>query len=182
VEPRNGTARLFVVHRGTLRIEHSSDTGRRRLLRLADAGAVVGEHAFLTGERPTYEAQAVTDVDVCMFQHEDLAQLVASHPRVALALLRSVTARLEDAERRLGLTSMEVPQRVSAFLLDLPAAADSKGGQPSVRLPWSKRDVAAYLSTTPESFSRALRTLSSAGVIAVDGVRIRLLDMEALDS
>ncbi|MFC6396751.1 Crp/Fnr family transcriptional regulator [Luteococcus sanguinis] len=175
------TARLFVVHHGALRVERTTAGGQRRLLQLAEAGSVVGEHAFLTGVRPDVEVQAVTDAEVCVLRHDDLAQLVSARPRIALALLRSVTGRLEDAERRLGLLALEVPQRVGTFLLDQPVEPGSDPGRATVRLPWPKRDVAAYLGTTPASFSRALQLLSRRGAIAVDGDLVHLLDVEALE-
>ena len=170
--------RLFVVHSGRVKIEHSSESGRRRLLRVAGVGDVVGEHAFFTGTAPDYDAEALDDASMCVFSHPDLERLLADYPGIAVAMLRAMSDHLEDAQRRLALGTLDVPDRVADFLLDLPLL---RGDAMRVRLPWPKRDVAAYLGTTPESFSRALERLTSQGLIRVDGDTVTLIDPAALE-
>lgn len=173
-----GTAlgQLFVVHTGNLKLVHVSESGRTQLVRVAGPGDAVGEHAFLTGSRPDYQVEASTDAQLCVFAHADLAKLLANYPVIAQSMLRSLSDRLTDAERRLGLATVEVGVRVAGYLLDLPAS-DGR----HVELPLSKKDVASYLGTTPESFSRALAKMHRDGLITLDGARIELLDFDRLD-
>ena len=95
-------------------------------------------------------------------------------------MLRALSERLTDAERRLAQTTVDVPVRLAAFLLDLPVVTGSAG--PGVRLPWPKQDVASYLGTTPESLSRALDRLQKSGTIRVTGGAVDLQDPAALES
>ena len=44
----------------------------------------------------------------------------------------------------------------------------------------TQRELAKILGATPEALSRALRKMSNAGILAVDGRSIRILDREAL--
>ena len=90
--------------------------------------------------------------------------------------LRSLSERLNDAERRLALSGVEVSVRLAGYLLDLPATDGNH-----VELPLSKKDIASYLGTTPESFSRALAKLHRDGLINVAGSTIELVDFDALD-
>lgn len=170
--------RLFVVHSGRVKIEHATESGRRRLLRVAGAGDVVGEHALFTGAAPDYDAEALDDARMCVFGHPDLERLLADYPGIALAMLRSMSDQLEDAQRRLALAALDVPDRLADFLLDLPLLP---GTGVRVRLPWPKKDVAAYLGTTPESFSRALERLTAQGLVRVDADIVTLVDAEGLE-
>lgn len=172
------TRALFVVHQGRLKITYTSPSGHQRLLRVAGPGDVVGEHAFLTGEPPGYEVEALEDARVCAFTSTDLARLVADYPGIAVGMLRSLSERLADVERRLTQTRIDLPARLASFLLSLPT---SGGDSISVRLPWPKKDVASYLGTTPESLSRALDRLKKQGAIRVEGPAVELLDPEALE-
>ena len=95
-------------------------------------------------------------------------------------MLRSLSQRLQGAERRLTQTLGEVPARLAAFLIDLPTVPT--GGGVGVRLPWPKKDVASYLGTTPESLSRALDHLQRDGTIRVDGAAIEIVGPDALDA
>ena len=167
---------LFVVHTGQLKLVHVSESGRTQLVRVANPGDAVGEHAFLTGSRPDYQVEALTDAQLCTFSHADLAKLLASYPVIAQSMLRSLSERLNDAERRLALSGVEVSVRLAGYLLDLPATDGNH-----VELPLSKKDIASYLGTTPESFSRALAKLHRDGLINVAGSTIELVDFDALD-
>lgn len=171
---------LFVVHAGRLKLVRPTAGGRDRLIRVAGPGDVVGEHAFLTGERPEYYVEALEGASLCVFDHAELGRLVTGHPAVAVAMLRSLSDRLADAERRLALAASDVPARLAGYLLDLPGEPDADGSA-RVTLPLAKQDVASYLGTTPESFSRALRRLERDGLIAVAGAGVRLLDAEGLE-
>lgn len=172
------TRALFVVHQGQLKISHRSPSGRQRLLRVAGPGDVMGEHAFLTGEPPDYEVEALEQARVCAFTSADLTRLVGHYPSIAVGMLRSLSERLQDAERRLTQTAVDVPARLAAFLLDLPTTDGHPG---AVRLPWPKKDIASYLGTTPESLSRALDRLQKQGTIRVAGAAVDLIDPAALE-
>jgi hypothetical protein len=96
-------------------------------------------------------------------------------PLVLEALVRAVSARLRDAQDAItGLTTQDATGRVAAWLLAQAGAAGE------LRLAERKRDVAAQLSISPETFSRTLRQLADRGVLAVQGYRIGLLDRVAL--
>lgn len=170
---------LFVVHQGAVKITHVSASGRQRLLRVAGPGDVVGEAPFLTGELPDYEVEALQPTRLCSFRSADLARLVADYPTIAVSMLRSLSARVLDAERRLAQATVDVPARLAAYLLDLPTTG---GGRLAVRLPWPKKDVASYLGTTPESLSRSLDRLQKQGTIRVSGPTVELLDPAALEA
>lgn len=171
---------LVVVHTGRLKLVHTAPSGRTHLVRVAEPGDVVGEHAFLTGARPDADAEALTDARACVFAHADLGRLLTTYPAIALGLLRNLSRRLDDAERRLSLSAVEVRARVASHLLDLPSERGAAAHR--VRLPLTKKDTASYLATTPESFSRTLARLQRDGLIAVRGDVIDLLDAEGLEA
>lgn len=163
-------SRLFIVHRGRVRVLHVTPDGTEHLLRIAGPGDVVGEHAFVTGERPDHRVVAIDDAVMCVFDHRDLAALLAAHPAIVMRMLQSVTRRLDALERRLAAQrASDVTARLADYLLSLPtdARVPVGRGEPGirVRLPMSKKDLASYLGTTPESLSRALRRMRDEGAV-----------------
>lgn len=172
-------ARLFVVHTGQIKLIRSLASGRERLLRVAEPGDVVGEHAFLTGEPPQYYAEAATAARVCVFTHDDLSSLVGSYPRIATEMMRSLSDRLNSAEHLLSLERADVSARLADYLLNLPEI-EARDGR-AVLLPLPKKDIASYLGTTPESLSRALARLTRSGSLDVDGELIYLRDPASLE-
>ena len=178
--PGAAVGKLAVLHEGRVKLVQPTHSGRERLLRIAGPGDVVGEHAFLTGERPEHYVEAVDDARLCIFDHDDLAGLVAAYPAIAVSMLRSLSTRATQAEHRLALGALDVPARLADYLLDLPARTVDR--RSVVRLPLAKKDVASLLATTPESLSRALAKLRSDGLISTDGDDVILLDPSGLDA
>lgn len=174
------TSQLLVVHRGQVRISRYSPDGHERLIRVLGTGDFIGEEAFLSGQRPDHWATAMADSRLCVFRHDDLAGLVAEHPRIGLGILTAVSRRLAETEHRLAaLASVDVTVRLADYLLDLPSRRVE--GVVRLHLPLAKKDVASLLGTTPETLSRSLAHLARDGVVALHGARdVDLVDPDAL--
>ncbi len=160
------TARLIVVHTGRLRISRLSADGSEQLIRVLGPGDFTGETSVFSGRRPDDRATALDDCGLCVFRHDDLAALVREHPGIGLRMLATVTERLSETEHRLNaLTSRGVESRLAEYLLGLPSTW--QGQVATVTLPLAKKDVASLLDTSPESLSRALRSLAGRGVLSI---------------
>ena len=169
---------MFVVHTGQIKLSRTMPNGRNRLLRVAQPGETVGEHAFLSGDTTAEEATALGDTQLCVFVHEDFAELVDDYPDIAMRMLRTLGDRLTRAETDLTLGTLSVDIRLADFLLQLPLR---QGTTAQVTLPLDKKDIASLLGTTPESLSRALARLTADGLIRVDNDAVTLVDPQALE-
>ena len=173
-------ARLMVVHTGRLRISRLSADGAQQLIRVLGPGDFTGETAVLSGRGPDDHAIALGDSRLCVFHHSDLAALIREHPEIGLRMLTAVAERLSETEDRLNaLTTRGVESRLADYLCGLPPA---RGGHaPSVTLPLAKKDVASLLDTTPESLSRALRSLAHKRAISLEAGRsVSIIDRDLL--
>ncbi len=164
------TASLLVVNTGRLRLSRSTSDGAEQLLRVLGPGDFVGVESFLTGAHPGHTATAMGETLLCEFRHEDLGGLLRTYPEIGAAMLATLAEQLSRTEERLTAQALEpVERRVVGYLLDLPARPHERGLL--LELPLTKKDVASYLGTTPESLSRSLRALADAGVIETVGAR-----------
>ena len=173
--------RLMVVHSGQVRVVRLMENGREHVIRVLSPGEVLGEVSFVLGRRPDAFAIAQSDVELCTFDHADLTRLVARYPDIAVRMLQVQAERLIAAERMLtAFGGSDVGTRVAAYLLDLPAQQTPDAGM-TVQLPMAKKDVASYLGTTPETFSRRLQQFARDGVISLQGQRgVVIRDVDAL--
>ena len=179
--PGESVSRLLVIHSGQLKVSHLSANGQEQVLRTITAGDVIGERAFLTGHRPNEFVVALEESRTCVFDHADFVVLLRDYPDISQRMLRTLSDRLTSLERLLAaITASDVSARVAAYLLDLHASM--RDGASTVRLPMAKKEVAAYLGTTPETLSRRLAAFSASGVIELHGRRdVKILDFEALE-
>ncbi len=179
-QPGDDASHLLVVHKGRVKVSHLSAGGQERLLRVLEPGDFMGESAFVTGERPDDLVVALGDVELCSFDHRELGALVSQFPDIALRMLRTVTGRLDQAERTIAdLTASDVEARLAAYLIDLPTTR--REGRMIARLPLPKKDVASLLGTTPETLSRKLAAFAEAGLVEVHGREVVVLDPVGLE-
>jgi CRP/FNR family transcriptional regulator len=163
-------SRLLVLHTGRLKIFRLSADGSEQLIRVLAPGDFTGETSVFTGQRPDDYATALEECQLCVFRHDDLEGLIRRHPEIGLQLLSRVSARLSDTEHRLNsLTSRDVESRLADYLLGL--SSTWRGGVATVTLPVAKKDVSSLLDTTPESLSRALKSLAGQGLIVIGAGR-----------
>ena len=166
----NDLSQLMVLHTGRLKIFRVSVDGSEQLIRVLGPGDFTGETSVFTGQRPDDYATALDECQLCVFRHDDLEALMRKHPEIGFRLLATVSARLADTEYRLNsLTSRDVDSRLADYLLGL--SGTWRDGVATVTLPLAKKDVASLLDTTPESFSRALKSLARQGLIVIGAGR-----------
>jgi len=89
--------------------------------------------------------------------------------RAMARAIQSLTGATHD------LMAKDAQKRLITFLLQRSAASGA-----DVALRERKRELAAQLAITPETLSRLLRQLISAGLIEVKGYSIKLIDSAAL--
>ncbi|EKV27024.1 putative transcriptional regulator, Crp/Fnr family [Caenispirillum salinarum AK4] len=146
----------------------------------ATAGAVVGLGDWLAGAPHAATVIAVAAGEVLEVPAATLRARAAAEPDMALLLVGLLSNALRrciaatDALRRGG-----VRDRTVAYLLSLPVQRAPDGGGESVRLPMSKKLVAAHLGMTQQSFSRVLKRLRDDGVV-IQGRRVTIADRARL--
>ena len=171
-------AGLYVVERGHIRIFKSSSGGREQVLSIDGPGSSVAELPVFDGGPYPASASAVDDVTVLLVRRQDFHALCLAHPQVALKVLRVVGARLR---RLVGiieeLSFTTVRRRLASFLFRL---AQREGLE--VTLPASNQELASQIGTVRELVSRNLSRFQQEGLITVDGRRVVIRDLAALEA
>lgn len=170
---------LLIIHRGRVKIHRSVESGHEQLIRVLEPGDFIGETAFITGGEMDHYATTLEECEICVLHRDDVRRHLLKYPAITYKMLEAVSNRLGRTEHMVNsLTGEDVEHRIAAYLVDL---ADEAGAT-SIRLPISKKDLASYLGTTPESLSRKLSQFENAGWIQQEGHRrIIILDYSSLE-
>ena len=175
--PDEPAERFFLVLAGRVKLYKLSPKGDEQILHLYGPGHTFAEAAVLAGVNYPAFAEAVEDATLLVVARRDLREAVAANPDLAIGMMAGLSAKLREFNRLIEELSLkEVPSRLASVLLRL---ADEAGGE-TVRLAQTKRELAAQIGTVAETLSRALGKLKDAGLIAVRGRQITLLDGERL--
>lgn len=170
---------LYIVHSGKIRIYRLSESGKEQLVRILNPGDFTGELALFNEALHESFAEAMEETQVCMIKRSDLQEFLLKYPSISLKILAEFSNRLEQSEKQTTRFATEkVDTRIALFLAEcLP-----NGGQPQeIKLPMSRKDLASYLGTTPETISRRLADLEAAGLIKQKPHKIiEILDLDGL--
>lgn len=170
---------LYIVNKGRIRIYRLSESGKEQLVRILVSGDFTGELALFSESTHESYAEAMVDTEVCMIQRSDLQDFLIRFPSISLKILSEFSNRLEKSEKQTTRVSTErVETRLALFLVE---HIENNRKSMELTLPMSKKDLASYLGTTPETISRKLTELEEAGYIKQKSQRkIEILDLDGL--
>src|SRR5690625_1477595 len=154
---------LYIVNKGQIKIYRLSESGKEQLVRILHPGDFTGELALFQETIHEAYAEAMANTEICVIHRSDLQTLLLKYPTISLKILSEFSNRLESSEKQTTRFATEkVETRIALFLAE---CLDSEGGRSNtVQLPMSKKDLASYLGTTPETLSRRLRDFEEEGL------------------
>ena len=170
---------LYILGSGRVRIFRLSESGKEQLLRIMKPGDFMGELALFSESIHEEFAEAMEPTEMCILKRDSFQKILMEYPTVSLRMLSEFSRRLEESEKKTARIAAEtVETRIALYLLDLYSESGEKS---RVALPMSKKDLASYLGTTPETISRRLADMEDSGLIRQHTNKsIEILDPDGL--
>jgi len=177
-------AGMYVVESGHIRIFKTSPGGREQVLSIDGPGGSVAELPVFDGGNYPASVSAVEDSTLLFTAKQDFHSLCLAHPQVALKVLRVIGARLRKLVGIIEeLSFSTVRHRLAAFLVRLARREGSRvNGGIEITLPTSNQELAAQVGTVRELVSRNLSRFQSEKLIRMDGRKILIADLKALEA
>jgi CRP-like cAMP-binding protein len=172
---------LFVVNEGLIKLTKMSLEGKEQIVRLLFPGDFFGLFSLLKNGKHYMNAEVVaSSTGICYIEKKDFLKTMENNAELSYRFLLAVNDRLYEADESVGFLSlMEVEQRLARALILFHDKMNAKNG--TFALPITKKDLASYIGTTPESVSRKLLSFVSQKLISMDGRRqIQILELNML--
>ncbi|NMD68676.1 Crp/Fnr family transcriptional regulator [Bacillus sp. DNRA2] len=175
----NQSASLYIVNKGKIKIYRLSEAGKEQVVRILNPGDFTGELALFNETIHESYAEAIEETEVCRIERTDLHEFLLKYPSISLKILAEFSNRLELSEKQATRFATEKAEtRIALFLAE---CIDSDSQSKEFVLPMSRKNLASYLGTTPETLSRKLYDLEEMGYInQKKRKRIEILDLEGL--
>ena len=168
---------LYLLLDGLVRIYKASPDGKEFTLHQIRPGEMFAEAAIFRGDGFPANCAALKNSTVALLPKEPFLALLRKSPQISVKMMGGLSSFLREFNRTIeDLSLKEVPARLASFLL----AEYERTGQTSVELLTTKAELANRLGTISETLSRNLRKCKERGLLAVDGNRIELLDLDGL--
>lgn len=172
---------LHIVVSGQIKVFLLHPNGGEKVVALVERGQSFGVASLWLGETHPAYSVANKDSHLLIIEREVLMRRASVDCALAGRLLDAVSRRVVEMMRNLeSCTPKSARQRVACYLTQRKPG--SAGGEYEVLLPTTKREVATKLNLTQETFSRVLREMAKAGIIAVRGRMIQVRDAERIQA
>lgn len=155
---------LYVIQSGEVELTREGLQGRQAIARLGP-GEFFGEMSVVVGENRTARAAAVTPCRVLELDGATLEAMCVERPEIAIRIIRRLTDRLIDSERRLSALGADDLLRPVVRALVRWAQPVAEG----FRIPTNLRSLAEESGLTMLEAHRALHQL-------LDQKLVRLVD------
>jgi len=168
---------VYVIGSGSVRVFKSAAGGKEHVLHIVGPGQTFAEVAAIGRFNCPASAEAVAQTVCALLPLDRFHQALETDHALCRGMMsgmalwvRHLINLMEDVVLR------DAAGRLARFLLESMQDADGM-----VQLPGLKRHVASHLNFTSETFSRTLRRLVEAGLIAQDDSnRVQVLDPQKL--
>lgn len=167
---------IIVVRTGRIKTFRTSPSGKEYVLDVLHDGQALWHGMFLEDHVYRYSVACLTRVEICRFHRADFEAVLASHPDVAMGIIRMVCTELDDAEERIMMLGIREPRkRLAEYLL----IRDGRCAGPEIRL--KIEDIANSVDLRPETVSRNIAQFVREGLVERPGRgRLRVVDYEGL--
>lgn len=166
---------LFAVQSGLVKLEVNSLDGHAHTLRILGPGGVVGYRSLFARESYKANAIAIEETSLCYIPKKELFQVFIDHPEATLNFMQAICKDLRSAEEKwVDQMDKEASERIAEALLFLQDHFNEQK--------WTRREIAQWAGTTPETVMRTLSHFEKEGLIDQAGRKIVILDRAGIQS
>ena len=170
---------FYLIVYGQVKLAFTSSQGGEKVVDLLSQGQTFGEAVMFMDKPCMVYAQALSDSQLLHISKNAIIDELERDPKLGRKMIAGLSMRLHHMLIDVESYSLHSGrQRIIGYLLRDNVKSDAKSL--TVTLPTNKGVIASRLNLTQEHFSRILHELSDKGLIAVEGRKISIPDVEKL--
>lgn len=173
---------IYLVKSGRIRLYKTSYSGKEITLDILKADDLFGENTFFEDTVHSMNAQALDNTFICSCSREQLP-LLLSNPATAMKIIQELSTKIQDYSEQIARIAFnDVKSRTSEVLLRLAndyGETMDNGTVLDIKL--THQDLACLVNASRVMVSNIMSGFKQQGLIAHDGRRIILLNLEELD-
>ena len=175
---------VYSIYSGWVARMKAIGDGRRKILQFL-MGSDFVDFPLLSGRAASYSVQALTDVQLCVFDRKVLAEYFSANPVLMQRLERWIAMEMNYAYGRLlDIGRRSALERIARLLLELYRRQERLGLLENgvMRCPLRQQDIGDALGLTSVHVSRTLAELKADGLLELHASELRILDRTRIRS
>jgi CRP/FNR family transcriptional regulator, cyclic AMP receptor protein len=174
---------IFVICKGSVKLTVSAPNGKTMIVKIAEAGEVLGLSATISGK--PYQVSAVT-IDPCQInfvKREDFLRFLKNDVNVCFKVAEQLSEKYHTVcseVRSLGL-SHSAAEKLAKLLLEWSAKnGEASKPEPRVKLRLTHEEIAQMIGTSRETVTRLLTDLKKHQILNTRGSTLVIRNQTAL--
>lgn len=180
-EPRG----VFILCSGRAKLTTSSTEGKTLIVKIAEAGEVLGASATILGKPYEVSAETIEPSQLNFIKRDDFLKYLNTHPEACLHTAQQLSEKYHSAQREirsLGL-SQTTSEKLARLLLDW---CDRGGEQTTkgirLKVLLTHEEIAQMIGTTRETVTRLLSDFKKKKILDVKGSSMFVLSKPHLEN
>lgn len=175
--------KVIIMFEGLVKVSYFTLEGKEVLLGIRGPGTLLGDMSAFDGRARSATITAIEPVSALVLPAQAFIDFVLGSREVTLALIRLISSRLREADRRrIEFGAMDTLGRVATRLSELVERFGEPGDEGiKISIPLSQQDLAGWTGSSREAVSKALQSLRDRDIVRTHRRGITVLDPEALE-
>jgi CRP/FNR family transcriptional regulator, cyclic AMP receptor protein len=175
---------VFIVCEGELKLTISSSEGKTLILRIAQAGEILGLMSALSGRPYEVTAETLHPCQIAFVRREDFLQFMAQHPEALQGVIKQLSSNYHGAceQLRTVALSASAPGKLARLLLEWSTEDEETTSGSRVKLHLTHEEIAEFIGSSRETVTRTLSEFKNRQLVKRKGSTLMISDRAALES
>lgn len=170
----DATNSLYIILSGRVKVFLNDENGKEVILNDMGEGDYFGEVSLFDEGARSASIMTSEDSQFAVLNKPDLLKCMASHPELALTIIKGLTLRLRGLTGSVrNLALMDVYGRVAHILLELSEELD---GEKFIAEPLTQQELANRIGASSKMVGRVMKDLTTGGYITKKGKKLLIKD------
>lgn len=175
---------VYLICKGRVKLTMASAEGKTVLVRIADAGEMLGLHSTISGEAYELTAETLEPCQINFVRRHDFLTLLHDHPEAYATTALQLTTQYRGAchqIRYLGL-AQSATEKLARFLVESAHKGEPTSQGVRVNLRLTHEEIAQVIGVSRETVTRSLSELRNKMVITTKGPHVLIRNKSALEA
>lgn len=174
---------IFIICKGRVKLSFCSSDGKTLILKIAEAGEVLGLSAAVTGKPYELTAETVTPCQVNFVRRKDFVSLLREHSEICFRVAEQLSEKYNTActeIRSLGLAHSAAERLANLVLGWCSKNGNSNQREPRVTMALTHEQIGQMIGTSRETVTRLFADLKKRQIAYAKGSTLIIINKGAL--
>ncbi len=174
----------FLLCKGRVKLSITSSDGKMVILRIVNAGEVMGLHAVVSGKSYQATAETLEPSQTSFVRRDDFLRFLRQHPEASLRAAEQLSENYQAAcqqVRSLGL-SHSATGKLAGLLLEWASAGRPAQQENRVKFTLTHEEIGQLVGLSRETVTRTLSEFRHRRLVSVKGSTLVIQDRPALQA